>query len=230
MDLGSSSEFEGAHALSTVEKKLSSQTCLPPPTASLPPPHHSTLQSSSSSSPSSSNSPPVPISVPEVTCLKDCTIFIDIWMSNGQETSALYVKIAKSMGAQIIKSLVLGCTHLVFTSGWETTVKKYLFIGLDEAKRLTAVGAAWLRAYRIMAMHADKRKYAVDMEEYWPSKMFNDRGEKVRCKDYSDMSSMDGLDFSFICGDDEDLTPLEQARLRWSMKGHYKHQKSSTQS
>ncbi|KIK58427.1 hypothetical protein GYMLUDRAFT_246129 [Collybiopsis luxurians FD-317 M1] len=92
-----------------------------------------------------------------------------------------------------------------------------------------------------MAMRADKRKYAVNMEEYWPSKMFNDRGEKVRCKcrqsfilkfieDYSDMSSMDGLDFSFICGDNKDLTCLEQVRLRRSMKGHYKHQKSLTQS
>ncbi|KAF5384505.1 hypothetical protein D9757_006475 [Collybiopsis confluens] len=209
----------------------------PPPPPSSPPSvtRRSGLRSSSNSYPSSSSKPQAPPKfVPEATFLEGCTLFVDVWMSDGQDTSDLYIEIAKDMGARIVKSLGPQCTHLVFTAGREKTVDTYF--ALDETKRPTAVGAAWLRDCKSMATHVNESKYLVDLEEHRPSmtsKLLNEKGEKFRYKasrrqsfipmfidDVNDGgdTSMDGSNLSLMDEEEDGLTPLERARLRQSVK------------
>ncbi|KAJ3850612.1 hypothetical protein EV368DRAFT_44947, partial [Lentinula lateritia] len=151
----------------------------PPPTS---PPRRAGLRSSSSSYPSSGNTsqPQAPPKfVPELTVLEGCTVFVDVWMSDGQDTSLLYIDIAKDLGARVVKRLGPQCTHVVYTSGREKTVEQYF--ALNEAKRPKAVGASWLRDCKQAAARLDEERYLVDLEEHKPdptSNFFSLKGDK----------------------------------------------------
>ncbi|KAJ3849039.1 BRCT domain-containing protein, partial [Lentinula lateritia] len=109
-----------------------------------------------------------------LTVLEGCTVFVDVWMSDGQDTSSLYIDIAKNMGARVVKRIGPQCTHVVYTSGRERTVEQYF--ALDEAKRPKAVGASWLRDCKQAAARLDEERYLVDLEEHKPdptSKIFS---------------------------------------------------------
>ncbi|KAF9075644.1 hypothetical protein BDP27DRAFT_1151973, partial [Rhodocollybia butyracea] len=94
--------------------------------------------------------------------LEGCTVFVDVWTSDGQDTSSLYADIAKNMGARIVKSVGPQCTHIVFMSGREKTVEQYF--ALDEARRPKAVGAAWVRDCKTAEKRLAEEGYAVDLE------------------------------------------------------------------
>ncbi|KAJ3870945.1 hypothetical protein F5051DRAFT_446883 [Lentinula edodes] len=127
------------------------------------------FRSSSSSSPSSSNdsqSRASPTLVPELTVLEGCKVFVDVWMSDGQDTSLLYIDIAKNLGAQVVRRIGPQCTHVVYTSGCERTVEQYL--ALDKRQRPKAVGASWLRDCKQATARLNEELYLVDMDEYRP--------------------------------------------------------------
>jgi len=151
-------------------------------------------------------------------------------MSDGQDTSSLYIEIAKNMGARIVKSIGPQCTHIVYTNGRPRTVENYF--ALDEERRPKAVGASWLKDCQESASRLDEDQYIVDLEEHKPSilnNMITDKGEKPKHKrrqsyipkfcvddesEYGGDVSMDGSNTSMV---DDDLPPLERARLRQSM-------------
>ncbi|KAJ3905658.1 hypothetical protein F5879DRAFT_719597 [Lentinula edodes] len=210
----------------------------PPPTS---PPRRAGLRSSSSSYPSSGNTsqPQAPPKfVPELTVLEGCTVFVDVWMSDGQDTSSLYIDIAKNLGARVVKRIGPQCTHVVYTSGRERTVEQYF--ALDEAKRPKAVGASWLRDCRQAAARLDEERYLVDLEEHKPdptSNFFSLKGDKdkrhKRRQSYipkfcgtDDNGTEDGdisIDESNTSMVDDEMTPLERARLRQSTAGSSSH-------
>ncbi|KAJ3889193.1 hypothetical protein GG344DRAFT_19624, partial [Lentinula edodes] len=94
--------------------------------------------------------------------LEACTIYVDVWMSHGENTSPLFYDIAKSLGAQTVKSIGPLCTHIVYTSGSQNTVQKYF--AMNEERRPKVVGAAWLKDCRDAATHLGEEPYLVDME------------------------------------------------------------------
>ncbi|KAJ3998701.1 hypothetical protein F5050DRAFT_1169584 [Lentinula boryana] len=205
----------------------------PPPTS---PPRRAGLRSSSSSYPSSTISKPQapPKFVPESTVLEGCTVFVDVWMSDGQDTSSIYMDIAKDLGARIVKRIGPQCTHIVYTAGRERTVEQYF--ALNETKRPKTVGASWLRDCKQADARLDEERYLVDLEEHKPEPMSNTfffQGDKSKrhkrrqsfipkfCgtddngNEDEDMS-VDGSNASMV---DDELTPLERARLRQSTAG-----------
>ncbi|KIK61220.1 hypothetical protein GYMLUDRAFT_592274 [Collybiopsis luxurians FD-317 M1] len=91
-------------ALPTGSKPIVGLMGPPPPPTSTSPPRRAGLRSSSSSYPSGSRPQAPPKFVPEATFLEGCRIFVDVWMSDGQDTSALYIDIAKNMGARVCGS------------------------------------------------------------------------------------------------------------------------------
>ncbi|KAJ3785946.1 hypothetical protein GGU10DRAFT_353211 [Lentinula aff. detonsa] len=205
----------------------------PPPTS---PPRRAGLRSSSSSYPSSTISKPQapPKFVPESTVLEGCTVFVDVWMSDGQDTSSIYTDIAKNLGARIVKRIGPQCTHIVYTAGRERTVEQYF--ALNDTKRPKAVGASWLRDCKQADARLDEERYLVDLEEHKPEPMSNTfflQGDKSKrhkrrqsfipkfCgtddngNEDEDMS-VEGSNASMV---DDELTPLERARLRQSTVG-----------
>ncbi|KAJ3899649.1 hypothetical protein F5879DRAFT_767456, partial [Lentinula edodes] len=96
--------------------------------------------------------------------LKACTVYVDVWMSHGENTSPLFYGIAKSLGAQTVKSVGPRCTHIVYTSGCQSTVERYF--ALDKDRRPKVVGAAWLKDCRDAATHLGEEAYLVDLEEH----------------------------------------------------------------
>ncbi|KAJ3896435.1 hypothetical protein GG344DRAFT_72266 [Lentinula edodes] len=208
-----------------------------PPPPPISPPRRAGLRSSSSSYPSSGNAsqPQAPPKfVPELTVLEGCTVFVDVWMSDGQDTSSLYIDIAKNLGARVVKRIGPQCTHVVYTSGRERTVDQYF--ALDEAKRPKAVGASWLRDCKQAAARLDEERYLVDLEEHKPdptSNIFSLKGDKdkrhKRRQSYipkfcgtDDNGTEDGdisIDESNTSMVDDEMTPLERARLRQSTAG-----------
>ncbi|KAJ4483589.1 hypothetical protein J3R30DRAFT_3449799 [Lentinula aciculospora] len=226
-------------ALSQSMSALPSTTSTPmtglmgPPPPPMSPPRRAGLRSSSSSYPSSTTSKPQapPKFVPVLTVLEGCTVFVDVWMSDGQDTSSLYIEIAKDLGARVVKRIGPMCTHVVYTSGRERTVDQYF--ALDEARRPKAVGASWLRDCRQAAARLDEGRYLVDLEEHKPdptSKLFSLNGDKdkrhKRRQSYipkicgpDDEDADISVDESNTSMVDDELTPLERARLRQSTAG-----------
>ncbi|KAJ3805438.1 hypothetical protein F5876DRAFT_27924, partial [Lentinula aff. lateritia] len=92
-----------------------------------------------------------------------CTVYVDVRLSDGENTSPLFIDIAKSLGAKVVRSVRSECSHIVYTSGRQTTVEQYL--ALDEERRPIAVGAAWLKDCRDAATRLPEASYLVDMEE-----------------------------------------------------------------
>ncbi|KAJ3748557.1 hypothetical protein DFH05DRAFT_572495 [Lentinula detonsa] len=205
----------------------------PPPTS---PHRRAGLRSSSSSYPSSTISKPQapPKFVPESTVLEGCTVFVDVWMSDGQDTSSIYMDIAKNLGARIVKRIGPQCTHIVYTAGRERTVEQYF--ALNETKRPKTVGASWLRDCKQADARLDEERYLVDLEEHKPEPMSNtfflqsDKSKRHKRRqsfipkfcgtddngnEDEDMS-VDGSNASMV---DDELTPLERARLRQSTAG-----------
>lgn len=148
--VSSSRSLTLSQSMSALPTKLGLMGPPPLPTS---PPRRAGLRSSSSSYPSSASGasgtsrPQAPAKfVPESFTLEGCTVFVDVWMSDGQDTSSLYVEIAKNMGArvrlrnhlplgrdclysfQIVKSIGPQCTHVVYTNGRPRTVEHYLFV------------------------------------------------------------------------------------------------------
>ncbi|KAJ3727178.1 hypothetical protein DFJ43DRAFT_1086707 [Lentinula guzmanii] len=205
----------------------------PPPTFPL---RRAGLRSSSSSYPSSTISKPQapPKFVPESTVLEGCTVFVDVWMSDGQDTSSIYTDIAKNLGARIVKRIGPQCTHIVYTAGRERTVEQYF--ALSETKRPKTVGASWLRDCKQADARLDEERYLVDLEEHKPEPMSNtfflhsDKSKRHKRRqsfipkfcgtddngnEDEDMS-VDGSNASMV---DDELTPLKRARLRQSTTG-----------
>ncbi|KAJ3738410.1 hypothetical protein DFH05DRAFT_1371090, partial [Lentinula detonsa] len=94
--------------------------------------------------------------------LEGCTVFVDVWMSDGQDTSSIYADIAKNLGARIVKRIGPQCTHIVYTAGRERTVEQYF--ALSETKRPKTVGASWLRDCKQADARLDEERYLVDLE------------------------------------------------------------------
>ncbi|KAJ3924845.1 MAG: hypothetical protein NXY57DRAFT_868832, partial [Lentinula lateritia] len=92
--------------------------------------------------------------------LDGCTVYVDIRLSNGENTSPLFVDIAKSLGTKVVRSVELECSHIVYTLGRQTTVERYLCISFI---RPIAVGAAWLKDCRDAATRLHEASYLVDM-------------------------------------------------------------------
>ncbi|KAJ3738363.1 hypothetical protein DFH05DRAFT_1608762 [Lentinula detonsa] len=197
----------------------------PPPTFPL---RRAGLRSSSSSYPSSTISKPQapPKFVPESTVLEGCTVFVDVWMSDGQDTSSIYADIAKNLGARIVKRIGPQCTHIVYTAGRERTVEQYF--ALSETKRPKTVGASWLRDCKQADARLDEERYLVDLEEHKPEPMSNtfflhsDKSKRHKRRqsfipkfcgtddngnEDEDMS-VDGSNASMV---DDELTPLKRA-------------------
>ncbi|KAJ3737586.1 hypothetical protein DFJ43DRAFT_7283 [Lentinula guzmanii] len=176
-------------------------------------------------------------------------------MSDGQDTSSIYMDIAKNLGARIVKRIGPQCTHIVYTAGRERTVEQYF--ALNETKRPKAVGASWLRDCKQADARLDEERYLVDLEEHKPEPMSNTfflQGDKSKrhkrrqsfipkfCgtddngNEDEDMS-VEGsnactflilgklsslIDFTLRLIEamvDDELTPLERARLRQSTVG-----------
>ncbi|KAJ3927932.1 MAG: hypothetical protein NXY57DRAFT_965008 [Lentinula lateritia] len=114
--------------------------------------------------------------------LKACTIYVDVWMSHGENTSPLFYDIAKSLGAQTVKSIGPLCTHIVYTSGVQSTVQKYF--ALNRKRRPQVVGAAWLKDCRDAATHLGEEPYLVDMEDHC---MYNTgtKRKTIRCRRFT---------------------------------------------
>ncbi|KAJ4470292.1 hypothetical protein C8R41DRAFT_924906 [Lentinula lateritia] len=102
---------------------------------------------------------------PELKVLDECVLFVDVWMSHGESTSPIFIDIAESLGAKIMKRLGPGCTHIVYTLGRQSTVDKY-FSAFKEEQRPKVVGAAWLKDCNTAALHLEEGPYLVDMEQY----------------------------------------------------------------
>ncbi|KAJ3914939.1 hypothetical protein F5877DRAFT_70277 [Lentinula edodes] len=101
---------------------------------------------------------------PELKALDECILFVDVWMSYGESTSPIFINIAESLGAKIMKRVGPECTHIVYTLGRQSTVEKYFAI--KEEQRPKVVGAAWLKDCNDAALHLEEGPYLVDMEEY----------------------------------------------------------------
>ncbi|KAJ3924230.1 MAG: hypothetical protein NXY57DRAFT_865338, partial [Lentinula lateritia] len=84
--------------------------------------------------------------------LDGCTVYVDVRLSDGENTSPLFIDIAKSLGAKVVRSVRSECSHIVYTSG-----------ALDEERRPIAVGAAWLKDCRDAATRLPEASYLVDM-------------------------------------------------------------------
>ncbi|KAH7880239.1 uncharacterized protein C8R40DRAFT_1011142, partial [Lentinula edodes] len=79
----------------------------------------------------------------------------------GQDTLLLYIDIARNLGARVVKRIGPQCTHVVYMSGHEKTVKQYLFLIYI---RLKVIGASGLRDCKQVAAHLDEEHYLVNLE------------------------------------------------------------------
>ncbi|KAJ3878809.1 hypothetical protein F5051DRAFT_439311 [Lentinula edodes] len=150
--------------------------------------------------------------------LKVCTVYVDVWMSHGENTSSLFYNIAKDLGAHIIKSIGPQCTHIVYTSGCQSTVRKYF--ALDEERRPKVVGAAWLKDCRDAATYLGEEPYLVNLEEHRMYNLGTRRKNRSRRRRFipSFMNDNNGNDSTISIDTsntlDNSISVLEMARNR----------------
>ncbi|KAJ7502917.1 hypothetical protein B0H11DRAFT_1711639 [Mycena galericulata] len=163
---------------------------------------------------------PTATPIQPLTVLKGCVVVVDI-ISEGRDHSAKFVitEMLKNLGARVLASVGQTCTHIVYKNGGRGTLNRYK--ALPDPKP-HVVGMEWVVQSAEKRIHEDETPYLIDMDD------MNTKATKVRFilrrKSMlprlmsGDIDSVDG-DYSFDGSSssmimDDDLAPLERARLR----------------
>ncbi|KAG6810676.1 hypothetical protein H0H92_010762 [Tricholoma furcatifolium] len=150
--------------------------------------------------------------------LKDCVIFVDVRNDDGEEVGSLFVEMLEGLGARILTRVGQTCTHIVFKNGLSSTINRYRLL---RDPKPHVVGIAWVVDCVEQRSQVDETKFIVDLDGINFSGTTNKRRRSLLPKlishhfeenTSSDVEGDISMDGSTSC--DDDLTPLERARLR----------------
>ncbi|KAG7091040.1 hypothetical protein E1B28_010100 [Marasmius oreades] len=217
------------HALSQSLNDISAAKAaeaMQPPT----PPRRAGLRSSSSTYPSSSSGKNAGDSkkdmpAPRLSILSNCKVFVD-YRSEDPLVAETWVQMLKDLGARIMTRLGPTCTHILWKDGLSSTINRYRL--LNDPKPFV-VGNNWVVSCAQESKRVDETEFLVELNDY----TFAAAGHKQRRKsmipkfvaNYGDDDTTEGMgtqdvDVSMDSNTSisNDLTPLERARMRQSMR------------
>ncbi|KAF8956814.1 BRCT domain-containing protein, partial [Flammula alnicola] len=93
--------------------------------------------------------------------LKDCVIFVDVKMEDGDEAGSLFVEMLEGVGARVLTRVGQTCTHIVFKNGLMSTITRYRL--LRDPKPFV-VGIAWVVDCIEQQKLVDETDFLVDLE------------------------------------------------------------------
>ncbi|KAJ7496976.1 hypothetical protein FB451DRAFT_1017825 [Mycena latifolia] len=160
---------------------------------------------------------PTATPIQPLTILKGCIVFVDIISEIGDDDSArsFITDMLKNLGARVLGSVGQTCTHIVYKNGLRSTYTRYK--ALADPKPLV-VGMEWVVQSAEKRNHEDETPYLIDMDDMntTATKRRKSMLPRLMSGGMDDSvdgdNSFDGSSSSMIM--DDDLTPLERARLR----------------
>ncbi|KAJ7729496.1 hypothetical protein DFH07DRAFT_181146 [Mycena maculata] len=154
--------------------------------------------------------------VQPLTTLKGCIVFVDIISEVGDDSARSFIMdMLKMLGARVLGSVGQTCTHIVYKNGLRSTYTRYK--ALADPKPLV-VGMEWVVQSAEKRNHEDETPYLIDMDDMNTTAAKRRKSMLPRLMsggmdDGADGDySMDGSSSSMTM--DDDLAPLERARLR----------------
>ncbi|KAJ7129028.1 hypothetical protein C8R43DRAFT_1134308 [Mycena crocata] len=160
---------------------------------------------------------PVSVTTPvqPLTVLKGCIVFVDVISGLGDNSASSFItEMLKNLGARVLGSVGNTCTHIVYKNGVRSTYTRYKALADPKPH---VVGMEWVIQSAEKRIHEDETPYLIDMDDMntttkrrksmLPRLMSGGLDDDVE-GDYS----YDGSSSSMIV--DDDLAPLERARLR----------------
>ncbi|KAJ7647624.1 hypothetical protein FB45DRAFT_782474 [Roridomyces roridus] len=143
--------------------------------------------------------------------LKGCTVFVDIVSEIGDDSAKLFITdMLRNLGARVLASVGQTCTHIVYKNGQRSTYTRYK--ALSDPKP-HVVGMEWVIKSAEKRNHEDELPYVIDMDDMNTTAMKRRKSMLPRLVDNADGDqSFEGSSTSMIV--DDDLAPLERARLR----------------
>ncbi|KAJ7125056.1 hypothetical protein C8R44DRAFT_874897 [Mycena epipterygia] len=151
-----------------------------------------------------------------LTILKGCIAFVDIISDVGDDSARSFItEMLKNLGARVLGSVGQTCTHIVYKNGLRSTYTKYK--ALSDPKPLV-VGMEWVVQSAEKRSHQDEAPYLIDMDDMNTTATKRRKSMLPRLMSGGMDDSVDG-DYSFDGSSssvimDDDLAPLERARLR----------------
>ncbi|KAF9268685.1 hypothetical protein L218DRAFT_524311 [Marasmius fiardii PR-910] len=213
------------HALSQSLNDISTAReaeAMQPPT----PRRRAGLRSSSSTYPSSSvgknptdnKKEPEP---PRLSVLSDCKVFVD-YRSEDPLITETWVQMLKDLGARIMTRLGPTCTHILWKDGLPSTINRYRL--LNDPKPFV-VGNNWVVSCAQESKHVDETEFLVELKDYTFAAAGHKRRKSMIPKfvanyDDTERTAAQDADVSMDSNTSlsSDLTPLERARMRQSMR------------
>ncbi|KAJ7076858.1 hypothetical protein B0H15DRAFT_790117 [Mycena belliarum] len=159
---------------------------------------------------------PAATPIQPLTILKGCIVFVDIISDIGDDSARSFItEMLKNLGARVLGSVGQTCTHIVYKNGLRSTYNRYK--ALSEPKPLV-VGMEWVVQSAEKRNHEDETPYLIDMDDMNTTATKRRKSMLPRLMSGGLDDSVDG-DYSFDGSSssmimDDDLTPLERARLR----------------
>ncbi|KAJ7690728.1 hypothetical protein B0H17DRAFT_1179847 [Mycena rosella] len=159
---------------------------------------------------------PAATAVQPLTILKGCIVFVDIISDLGDDSARSFItEMLKNLGARVLGSVGQTCTHIVYKNGLRSTYTRYK--ALSDPKPLV-VGMEWVVQSAEKRNHEDETPYLIDMDDMNTTATKRRKSMLPRLMSGGMDDSVDG-EYSFDGSSssvimDDDLTPLERARLR----------------
>lgn len=171
---------------------------------------------------------------PKLDVLKGCVVFVDVRTDDGNEYQDVFKLNLKRLGARVLSRLSSSCTHIVYKNGLPNTAMKFRMMD----PRPKVVGIRWAVECVERRQRVDEEGHLIDLEHvHVAGHLGKPKPARRRSlipqlsrRESEDMDldldiDMDGGDadvsmqsMSSITSDEDNLTPLERARLRRKMR------------
>ncbi|CAK5281825.1 unnamed protein product [Mycena citricolor] len=159
-------------------------------------------------------------SEPQLTVLKGCIVFVDVRSElGGDDLKDHIASKLKELGARVLGQVGQTCTHIVYKNGLPSTLSR--FKQLSEPKPFV-VGMDWVFRCINSLTREEERRFLVDIDDM-NSIAPKRRKSMLPQLAFDHMDEGNDADRSFESSSsmvDNELTPLERARLRKAAAGH----------
>ncbi|KAF7321544.1 BRCT domain-containing protein [Mycena kentingensis (nom. inval.)] len=152
----------------------------------------------------------------QLSVLKGCVVFVDVISEQGDDSlRSLYADTLKTLGARVLGSVGQTCTHIIYKNGLRSTYNKYMAL---QEPRPHLVGMEWVVKCAETHERQDEAPYLIDVDDMNTSAPKRRKTMMPRALSGFGEDSLDedhSLDVSSTSITmEDDLTPLERARLR----------------
>ncbi|KAK1232158.1 hypothetical protein PQX77_004706 [Marasmius sp. AFHP31] len=214
------------HSLSQSLNDIRTAESMLPPS----PPRRAGLRSTSSTYPSSSaeknteESSKKEAPATTLSILSDCKVFVD-YRSDDPHVTETWIQMLKDLGARIMTRLGPTCTHILWKDGLPSTINRYRSLNVPKP---FVVGNNWIVSCAQEGKRVDETEFLVEIEDYKFAAAGHKRRKSMIPKLRPDFTDTENNGDSAVPDGDvsmnsdismsSDLTPLERARMRQSLR------------